>query len=120
MLPLVQIFDCMPQKCCFEKGLHFEFKGALQRRATVSRKIKNALQNNTIWLKGKIVHSSGHATGYLDWSMIVITVITLNILQNNQRHLFVPVSVTTDCRVTGTSKPAFVEYNQSAPLPSKV
>ena len=27
--------------------------------------------------------------------------------------------MTTDCRVTGTSKPAFVEYNMTAPLPSK-
>ena len=39
--------------------------------------------------------------------------------QDNQRLIRVPVSVSTDWRVTGTSKPAQVEYNISQEIPDK-
>jgi hypothetical protein len=38
---------------------------------------------------------------------------------DNQKYIHIPLSVSADWKVTGTSKPAVVEYNTTEPLPDK-
>ncbi len=39
--------------------------------------------------------------------------------QDNERLIRIPLSVSSDWRVTGTSRPEFVEYNISQELPAR-